>query len=311
MRGEFAEEIDRIRGLRNVELIEKDIILHQLLLDLSKKNFFWENFLFKGGTCLIKHYLGYYRFSEDIDFTWADQKIFEGKSGKETRRHLSWTIDEVGRIFEEIANLRDFEFRCDKGEKRYVELGGSNRTFTFKLWYRSEITKRESFIKVQGNFVEDLLFPLKTGEIHGLLYGKDEKELKFLDSKLYEEYSSAPVIRLYDLSEILCEKVRAILTRGGIKARDFVDVYLILKEEKAELEEYEEEIIQKTRFMLQLYDRYRRNFSEKMKLLESGGFFEWGEERGLLISELNEEEFYDFVGKFQGFLKRVGAKISI
>jgi hypothetical protein len=215
----------------------------------------------------------------------------------------------VGGIFEEVSNLRDLEFRCRKGEKRYVELGGSNRTFTFKLWYKSGTTQRESFIKVQGNFVEDLLFPPKRGEIHGLLPRRDEEELKLLYPKLHEEYSSAPVMRLYNLSEILCEKVRSILTRRGIKARDFVDVYLILKEEKAEPAEYEGEIIRKTRFMLRLYDRFRRNFSEKMKLLESGGFFEWGEERGLLISELDEDDLYDFVGKFQGFLKRVGAGI--
>jgi predicted nucleotidyltransferase component of viral defense system len=46
MRGEFAEEVSRILGLRNAELIEKDLILHQLLLDLSNIDFFRENFLF-------------------------------------------------------------------------------------------------------------------------------------------------------------------------------------------------------------------------------------------------------------------------
>jgi predicted nucleotidyltransferase component of viral defense system len=32
-----------------------------------------KNFLFKGGTCLMKNYLGYFRFSEDVDFAWKDQ----------------------------------------------------------------------------------------------------------------------------------------------------------------------------------------------------------------------------------------------
>ncbi len=33
---------------------------------LSNDDFFSRNFLFKGGTCLIKNYLGYFRFSEDL-----------------------------------------------------------------------------------------------------------------------------------------------------------------------------------------------------------------------------------------------------
>ncbi|MFQ5814926.1 MAG: hypothetical protein ACE5G7_00325, partial [Candidatus Hydrothermarchaeaceae archaeon] len=86
--------------------------------------------------------------------------------------------------------------------------------------------------------------------------------------------------------------------------------YLVLEKEKADLEDYEEEIIQKTRFMLRLYQRFRKNFSEKMKLLESGEFFGWGEEKALLISELDEEEFYKFVAEFQKFLKEIGAKIT-
>jgi len=69
MRKDFVSEVGRIQGIRRTDLIEKDLILHQLLLDLSENKFFSENFVFKGGTCLIKCYLGYFRFSEDIDFT--------------------------------------------------------------------------------------------------------------------------------------------------------------------------------------------------------------------------------------------------
>lgn len=53
MRGEFVEEACRVLGIERRDLVEKDILLHQLLLDLSKDEFFRENFLFKGGTCLI------------------------------------------------------------------------------------------------------------------------------------------------------------------------------------------------------------------------------------------------------------------
>lgn len=88
MRRDFVNEVARIQKVERADLIEKDLILHQMLIDLSRNGFFSENFVFKGGTCLIKYYLGYYRFSEDIDFTWKDQKVFEAKSQKGNSRLL-------------------------------------------------------------------------------------------------------------------------------------------------------------------------------------------------------------------------------
>jgi len=73
-------------AIEQTDMLEKDLILHQILTDLSQNEFFSNNFVFKGGTCLTKCYLGYYRFSEDIDFTWKDQTIFEGKSQTQIRR---------------------------------------------------------------------------------------------------------------------------------------------------------------------------------------------------------------------------------
>ena len=78
----FIQELGNLLKLSRLDLIEKDFILHNILLSLSQDDFFYNNFLFKGGTCLIKSYLGYYRFSEDIDFTWRDQSVFENMSQK-------------------------------------------------------------------------------------------------------------------------------------------------------------------------------------------------------------------------------------
>jgi predicted nucleotidyltransferase component of viral defense system len=68
MRADFVNEVAGVLNIKRRDLIEKDLILHQILADLSKDDFFAPNFLFKGGTCLIKRYFGYLRFSEDIDF---------------------------------------------------------------------------------------------------------------------------------------------------------------------------------------------------------------------------------------------------
>jgi predicted nucleotidyltransferase component of viral defense system len=96
MRRDFVNEVARTQSIKRADLIEKDLILHQVLFDLSKNKFFYDNFAFKGGTCLAKCYLDYFRFSEDIDFTWKDQSVFYGKSQKEVRRYLSLVIDRIG-----------------------------------------------------------------------------------------------------------------------------------------------------------------------------------------------------------------------
>lgn len=108
---ELISDLSKRLTIHRPDLIEKDIIIHQLLYDLSENGKFEKSFVFKGGTFLIKHYLGYKRFSEDIDFTWIEQKVFERKSQKQIRDYLSKIIDSIGRTFEEIANKRLFVFK--------------------------------------------------------------------------------------------------------------------------------------------------------------------------------------------------------
>ncbi len=309
MRRDFVDEVARIFRIKRKDLIEKDFILHQALLDLSKSKFFSENFSFKGGTCLIKCYLGYLRFSEDIDFTWKDQEVFKGMSQKEIRRNLSSVINEVGEIFETIAEKRGWDFRCIKSNPDYVELGGGNKTVTLKVWYDSEILKRRTFFKVQINFVEKIHFPILKRELSSLV-DKEVKELRILFPEEYEEYSKRIMFDVYDVREILCEKVRSILTRRGVKARDFVDVYLISSKFGINLEDLKVEIMDKILFMLSLYARYRRNFGEKKRLLESESIFSWGAEQSLLLADIDERDFYGFLNDFTQFLKIVARDVE-
>jgi len=303
MRADFVNEVARILDIQRRDLIEKDVILHQMLLDLSNGKFFSENFAFKGGTCLIKCYYGYKRFSEDIDFTWKKQSTFKGKSQKWIRDYLSDVIDKTGAVFERIAAKRGLEFRCKKSDRNFVELGGSNKFCTFKIWYDSKILGRRSFVKVQINFVEQFCLRLKKGRLKSLL-AKENPELNELFTE-YSEYVRPITFDIYDVREILSEKVRALLTRRGTKARDFLDVYLICKHYGIKPEEVEECIVKKAKFALQMYARFRSNLNEKLKLLETGKIFDWGEERGLLLSDINEEDFYAFLDHFQDFLRKI------
>ena len=302
MRKDFVNEVARVQRVKRTDLIEKDLILHQVLLDLSKNQFFHDNFAFKGGTCLAKCYLDYFRFSEDIDFTWKNQGFFEGKSQKEIRKYLSKVINSIGEVFEEIANKRELDFKCMKDNRNYVEFGGGNKTCTFKIWYQTEVLGRKSFLKVQMNFVEKMYFPLKSAELKSFLPEENE-ELTLLFPE-FKEYTQKILFDVYDIQEILCEKIRAILTRKGIKARDFLDVYLICSEFKIELEEIYGCSVEKTRFTLCLYERYRENLEEKKAIIISAPFT-WGEEKGLLLKDIDEKEFYKFLEKLRMFLKKI------
>lgn len=309
MRKDFVSGVGRALGIGRESMIEKDLVLHQLLLDLSKNEFFRENFVFKGGTCLIKSYLGYFRFSEDVDFTWKRQEVFRGMSQKAIRRSLSKKIYKLGEILERLALKRGLDFRCNKNDRKYVEFGGGNKFLTFKIWFRSEVTNMDSFVKVQVNFLERLLFRPRKTRLNSLLQNKKSAELKALFPELYREYSTKIPFFVYDIREIVCEKVRSILTRRGVKARDFIDAFMAWKKLGIKVEELEDQIVEKTRFMLGLYARFRQNLNAKSALLAAGDF-SWGDEKNLVLEEINEREFYLFVGKFTGFLKDIAEKTT-
>lgn len=65
MKGFFGG-LRKVGGLASTEVIEKDYQLHRLLHEISQNELLRSSLVFKGGTCLVKAYTGYYRFSEDI-----------------------------------------------------------------------------------------------------------------------------------------------------------------------------------------------------------------------------------------------------
>ncbi|MFP4608759.1 MAG: nucleotidyl transferase AbiEii/AbiGii toxin family protein, partial [Candidatus Aenigmatarchaeota archaeon] len=86
---DFFARLNKIAEPKKKDIIEKDFHLHRLLNKLSRDEYFKENFVFKGGSCLVKAYTGYYRFSEDIDLTWKYRKEWTGLSASQTRKRCS------------------------------------------------------------------------------------------------------------------------------------------------------------------------------------------------------------------------------
>lgn len=308
MNMDFVRQAAEKIKTKRLDMVEKDIVIHQILTDLSNDKFFSKNFLFKGGTCLIKHHLGYLRFSEDIDFTWKDQSKFDEKSSKVIRKELSPLIGAVGKTFEGIAKKRGLDFKCVKSDKKYVELGGSNRMCTFKMWYHSEVQKKDTFIKVQINFVEEICTKPEAGRLHSAVKKNDERMSKLFSE--YEEYSKTIPFQVYGVKEILSEKARALLTRKGIKARDFLDIYFIQKHLNVKVSDVEDYVIRKMKLTLKLYVKYQENYKAKKKIIEQGKIFDWGAEKELIITKFDEKEFSGFVKGLTEYLQSIIKKID-
>src|SRR3989338_3756058 len=250
---EIIDFIVSKKGIKNIELLEKDLLLTQLLYYLTKDKDFFDNYAFKGGTCLIKCYLGYYRFSEDLDFTYTDQKYFKDKSQTKIRGLISAKIDRLAEIIERISKILGFRFKAEKE------------------------------IKAKSVISEDM---------------KEEFLLRFPEDA---EMLSYPIsIKAYDLKEILIEKIMAILTRRGVKPRDFIDVYKIIKLENIKIETLSDKIINKTQAMLK-FEKYSLNLEGKQ---ETGFNFEISEEEKMLLIPL-DKDFDKFLIDFKVFLQEL------
>lgn len=308
MIGSLATDIGLSRKIGSAYLIEKDIVLHQLLWDISSHGSLSGLLLFKGGTCLIKHYLRYYRFSEDLDYTWRDQDIFRGDTRSQFERRLDPVLGTVGGALEKIASKRGFGFKWDKSDRQYVTLIGRGKFTTFKIHYDSEILGRRVFAKVQINFSDSMCFGHKRGDLRSLVDGADGSLGAKYDG--YEEYASPIRADMYDIREILSEKIRAALTRRGASARDFVDAYMIRKLTGLLPEDVEPCAIKKTRFAIENFERYRKNFGDKQPFLADGSLFKWNVDSALMIEGLDNRDFGAFVARFQKYLAGLAGRIG-
>lgn len=287
------------------DLIEKDLILHRLLLEFSAQEHFAGSYAFKGGTCLMKCYLTYYRFSEDLDFTYIHQKEFHNKSGKQLRALLSQKIDNLLDIFTDIARRTGLDFKPSKNDKRYVELGGSNKQATFKMWYTPDGASQQTFIKIQINFVEKLHYPLVERTADTIVFGKHDKfQSAFLLPDNSEWLLKIPTLVCYDIKEILIEKMRAILTRRGTKARDYIDVYMIQKHYKLDVKTFKKQILEKVKASLG-NTKYSTNLKNKQ---ETGFTANEDEEQRILLVQLPKD--YDaFKHDLSSFLQELAREI--
>lgn len=278
-----------------LELIEKDLYLNFLLAKLNL-----EEYAFKGGTCLAKVYLNYFRFSEDLDFTFIDQALWIGKSTQYIKKICKRKIGEFGKQLEGIG----LDFTFNKSNNRYVSLGGNNKLITFKIYYNSVITNNESFIKIQINFLEKMAFKPEEKEILPVINVENfsnEDKLYYSDFMVF--YEKRKLIA-YSLKEIVAEKIRSLLTRKTIKSRDSIDLFFIYKKFKIKPEDMWEESKGKITFAINAYRKYKANFILAKEILEKTDF-SYKDAKYLVIQPINEDEFSIFMQDLKVFLKKL------
>jgi len=263
----LREEIRRlsIETTFSPRLLEKDYHLTRILHKISEKKI--KDLVFKGGTCLNKCYLGFYRLSEDLDF------VYNQDVANQSKGQIKKILNELRhKLFESLDEL---EFKTSK------ELGKGWKMLTSKeepkivgleiiTNYNSLIDDSLQTIKLEISFRRKLMNPTKMKVIH-------HEFINALGEPILKKNVEIEVI---DLSENLAEKFRALVTRKNIAIRDIYDIHFILKNNILNINK---EII--NLILAKIKESKKESFTEAnlikfIKDLESK------------LSDLNEKEIY-------------------
>lgn len=212
----FAESLSAVGG-NPVSLVEKDIWLTFALREIYALPE-CSCLAFKGGTCLVKAYFGFYRFSEDLDFTWASERRIKERQ---------FRVMVVERVMEELGLEWDFHDKVKTGIAG-THSGGIMSYFLLT----PQAGGRRSKLKMTVSFDETLEFPPVEKPIMSAATLAQQRELNAMFGQISLDYFSPPIALCYSLQEIACEKIRAILTRRvqPNRSRDLADLLVIAGE---------------------------------------------------------------------------------
>lgn len=179
-------------------LVEKDYHCSRILRHLAAGS---DALVFKGGTCLNKVHAGFYRMSEDLDFSLP---VREGATrGEKSRRvrHLKDVLEALAGPSSPYLIIRP--------------LTGANDSTQYTAWvgYPSCLGDMEESVKIEIGMHEPLLLPIHRGVAHTLVRNPS--------SGL--ELPGFPLACL-SLMEVMAEKLRAALSRETPAIRDYFDV---------------------------------------------------------------------------------------
>ncbi len=188
------------KGKRRISeaVLERDYCLSWFLIGLSQSPL-KHILIFKGGTCIKKCYFPNYRFSEDLDFTLAEECTF---------KNIQKNID--------IAFKYAYLSSGIKLSFHHYDRHTHGNAYTFFLGYEGplpSVSAKE--VKVDITIREKIVYPI---EERIILRG-------------YEEYEDLPedvTIRAYSINEIAVEKIVALMDRARNEPRDLYDIWYLI-----------------------------------------------------------------------------------
>ncbi|MCL6088681.1 MAG: nucleotidyl transferase AbiEii/AbiGii toxin family protein [Candidatus Marsarchaeota archaeon] len=196
----FVADLVRLTGYPDT-LVEGDVWQKLAMNCLYSNSEARANLIFKGGTCITRTLLGYYRFSEDLDFAWLTKK---GREYYETftSSHLK-PLSSVG-----------------------ISLGEHYGTQGGRLMKWDLVCGRGKLV-LSVNFAQEITFPTEVRPVCTLEVVESEKrKLLALHPLVAPDYFRELKVPCYSAKEIACEKLVAILTRKDLtKPRDMVDLF--------------------------------------------------------------------------------------
>lgn len=180
-------------------LIEKDYFCTLALAHFSQGA---EEMVFKGGTCLAKVHVGFYRLSEDLDFAISAPV---DASRAERSRLASGPKDVVAAIHASVPALKVMSpLKGAAGSSQYLA----------ELAYTSLIDGHVEPIKIELSLREPFLEPGPKSPARTLL----------LDPISSQEAVPPIQVPCISLQEAMAEKFRAAMTRLEPAIRDFYDI---------------------------------------------------------------------------------------
>ncbi|MCD6365869.1 MAG: nucleotidyl transferase AbiEii/AbiGii toxin family protein [Planctomycetes bacterium] len=184
----------------NPRLIEMDYFCTVLLAYLSDHGD--DQLVFKGGTCLAKVHAGFYRLSEDLDFTIP---LAVDASRTQRRQAVAATKNAVAQLADHLHAFAVTQ-----------PLTGANNSTQYNgaVEYESPTTGQPESILIEVSVREPLLISATSGQARTVLFDPIGGEAMVPDI----------AINCIALNEAMAEKFRAALSRRYVAIRDFYDL---------------------------------------------------------------------------------------
>jgi len=216
----LANRLARAGGRRIPEsVLERDYCLSWFLAGLSQSPV-RHRLIFKGGTALKKCYFPDYRFSEDMDFTFAEEVPFE-------------TIrEELDVAFQKAYQDSGVLLRYARSDRQ-----PHANSHTFYLSYEGPLGNLPSGKEVKTDITikERVVFPIEERPV----------------LQAYAEYEDVPgnsIIKVYSLKEIAAEKVIAVCDRARNEPCDLYDLWYLYENAHVDLAKVTDAIATKLEF---------------------------------------------------------------